>query len=321
MEIKQKSVALLVLAILLKAKGCVIINSSEIEGQCKTKTVVLQDLINQGILMKSSLSTKLNMLSSGIEQLQCTDCNATATRQVIQGLNSALESMHNHLNMCLEKTAERAFLKDCQILLKFGFVESKVYTIYSQKGQGFRVYCDQTTDNGGWMVIQRRKDGSSDFYRNWADYKNGFGDLSNEFWLGNDKIHEIVKTGHYMLRIDMKDFDGNQRFAIYRKFNVGDEKSGYILTAGGYSGTAGDSLSHHNGQKFSTKDRDFTGRCATTYKGAWWYAKSCHLSNLNGLYLKGKHSSYADGVNWYSWHGHYYSLKETEMKIRKVNSQ
>ena len=87
------------------------------------------------------------------------------------------------------------------------------------------------------------------------------------------------------------------------------------------SGTAGDSLSYHRGYPFSTKDQDndskSSGNCAVQFKGAWWYG-NCHHSNLNGLYHDGKHSSYADGVNWYRWKGNYYSAKRAEMKIRPV---
>ena len=90
-----------------------------------------------------------------------------------------------------------------------------------------------------------------------------------------------------------------------------------------FLGTAGDSFSVHRGQPFTTKDQDndhtaSKENCAVSYKGAWWY-KSCHSSNLNGLYHHGSHSSLGDGVNWYAWKGNYYSAKTAEMKIRPVN--
>ena len=89
-----------------------------------------------------------------------------------------------------------------------------------------------------------------------------------------------------------------------------------------FLGTAGDSFSGHRGQPFSTKDQDNDSdksrNCAVSYKGAWWY-KNCHDSNLNGLYHHGSHSSHADGVNWYAWKRHNYSVKRAEMKIRPVN--
>ena len=88
-----------------------------------------------------------------------------------------------------------------------------------------------------------------------------------------------------------------------------------------FSGNSGDSLAVHRGMPFTTKDQDndnWGHNCAITFKGAWWYRR-CHSSNLNGLYLRGNHSSYANGVNWKDWKGHHYSLKRTEMKIRPVD--
>ena len=87
-----------------------------------------------------------------------------------------------------------------------------------------------------------------------------------------------------------------------------------------FAGNAGDSLSVHREQRFSTKDRDNdkgSGDCAKGHQGAWWY-NACHASNLNGRYHNGNHTSYADGINWYHWKGHHYSAKQADMKIQPV---
>jgi len=84
----------------------------------------------------------------------------------------------------------------------------------------------------------------------------------------------------------------------------------------------GDGLSYHLGRKFTTRDQDndpvTTASCAVQYKGAWWY-RTCHRANLNGLYLRGNHSFYGNGVQWYYWTGFYYSLRFTEMKVKPYN--
>ena len=117
----------------------------------------------------------------------------------------------------------------------------------------------------------------------------------------------------------MESFEGETAYARYSSFDVGDAASGYTLSLGGYSGTGGDCMATQNGQKFSTHDNDqdhSTGSCATNHKGGWWY-NACHCSNLNGRYLSGAHTSYADGINFDTFKGYYYSLKTTVMKLRR----
>ena len=111
-----------------------------------------------------------------------------------------------------------------------------------------------------------------------------------------------------------------KHFQSVNEMNAADrksrEKTAFFLTVL----ILGDSLSGlHVGANFSTHDKDYdansSGSCATLRKGAWWYSNCAH-SNLNGYYYGGEHSTRADGVNWYHWRDHYYSLRFTEMKIR-----
>ena len=97
------------------------------------------------------------------------------------------------------------------------------------------MFCDQTTGGGGWTVFQKRLDGSVNFYRGWADYKNGFGDLNGEFWLGLDKIHRLTKTKN-KLRVDLEDTTGKTAYAEYDMFAVTSERTKYQLSLGSYSG-------------------------------------------------------------------------------------
>ncbi|XP_067461921.1 tenascin-R isoform X4 [Thunnus thynnus] len=218
-------------------------------------------------------------------------------------------------------TGSRLFAtpQNCAQHLLNGETLSGVYTIYINRdpSQGVQVYCDMTTDEGGWIVFQRRQNGLTDFSRKWSDYRVGFGNLEDEFWLGLDNIQRISAQGRYELRIDMK--DGQESvYANYDKFSIGDARNLYKLRIGEYNGTAGDSLSYHQGRPFSTKDRDndiAVTNCALSYKGAWWY-KNCHRANLNGKYGESRHSQ---GINWYHWKGHEFSIPYVEMKMRPFN--
>uniref|UniRef100_A0A7M4F4V6 Tenascin n=1 Tax=Crocodylus porosus TaxID=8502 RepID=A0A7M4F4V6_CROPO len=213
------------------------------------------------------------------------------------------------------------FPKDCAQALLNGETASGLYTIYlnGEKSQPLEVYCDMGSDGGGWIVFLRRHNGKEDFYRNWRTYTAGFGDPKDEFWMGLENLHKITSQGQYELRVDLRD-KGETAFAIYDKFSVGDSKTRYRLKVDGYTGTAGDSMSYHNGRAFSTYDKDNDSaitNCALSYKGAFWY-KNCHRVNLMGRYGDNSHSQ---GVNWFHWKGHEYSIEFAEMKLRPSSFQ
>ena len=204
---------------------------------------------------------------------------------------------------------------DCSDLLKSGHTQSGLYSVNPDGRGNFTVYCDMRTDGGGWTVFQRRQDGSVEFFRRWNDYKAGFGSLTAEFWLGNDKIHRLTTSRPSSLRVELEDWNGVKAFAKYGKFNISDEQAQYRLEVGSYSGTAGDSLAVHNNMAFTTKDRDndrLGENCAAKYFGAWWY-NHCHASNLNGQYLGDKIDN--RGARWAHFRDSL-SLKFTEMKLR-----
>nr|DBA14282.1 TPA: hypothetical protein GDO54_005276 [Pyxicephalus adspersus] len=213
--------------------------------------------------------------------------------------------------------------RNCKDLMDLGLTLTGWYYIYPD-GSPLRVMCDMETDGGGWIVFQRRWDGSVDFFRDWESYKNGFGNQWSEFWLGNEHIHTLTAKGNFQLRVDLADFDNNHTYATYDGFSLGGEAEDYTLHLKQYiEGTAGDSLSYHNKQKFSTKDKDSRGsdkvNCAILYSAAWWH-KACYDSSLNGLYLQGRHNQNG-GVVWAAFRGPKYSLKFSEMKFRPVEEE
>ncbi|XP_075042186.1 ficolin-2-like isoform X2 [Mixophyes fleayi] len=211
--------------------------------------------------------------------------------------------------------------RNCKEIQEQGFLLSGWYIISPEEGRALPVMCDMETDGGGWMVFQRRQDGSVDFYRDWATYKKGFGNQRSEFWLGNDNLHMLTRTGTFQLRVDFIDFEDQKTYAVYNEFTMGSETEKYTLNIGKFvAGDAGDSLTYHNNRAFSTWDQDndaHTGNCAVDYRGAWWYGV-CHDSNLNGLYLKGQHATTATGINWLSGKGYNYSYRVVEIKFRPV---
>uniref|UniRef100_A0A182JPT1 Fibrinogen C-terminal domain-containing protein n=1 Tax=Anopheles christyi TaxID=43041 RepID=A0A182JPT1_9DIPT len=169
----------------------------------------------------------------------------------------------------------------------------------------------------GWIIFQQRYDGTIDFYRNWTDYRDGFGDLGGEFWLGLEKLHRILSSGQaYELLVELEDFQGVTAFEHYNDFLIGNESENYALKhLGKATGTAGDSMVLHKGSNFSTYDHK-TNDCPTFYHGAWWFLQ-CYDAHLNGKYLIGEQTT-RGGIIWHTFRGSFESLQATKMMIRPL---
>ena len=200
-------------------------------------------------------------------------------------------------------------------------LKSRVYNITNFCGNcevSAEGYCDAVADGGGWLVVQRRQDGSVDFNRGWVEYEEGFGSLTGELWYGLRPLHCLTNQGQWQLHIDFTFTNGTKSYLSYKNFSVGPSNSQYQLSISGFTGVTTDPIdSGHslNGMKFTTKDRDndkYGGNCAVSGEGnnagGWWHRICSHI-HVNHQY-KSIYSIYLNGA----WH----SLPFIEMKIKPI---
>ena len=197
-------------------------------------------------------------------------------------LNASLQRSHDSLNeslVAMEQSNDKSYARieqlvctiisnssdindgscftDCLDYRNHGYCHptSGIITTRSQDGEcNQESYCDMETDGGGWTVFQRHQSDAVSFNRSWEEYKNGFGDLSDSFWWGNEKLAQALNDGRqYELRIDLFDWEGEHRYAKYSHFYVAPESDNYRLNISGYTGNAGgDSFERYqNGEQFT----------------------------------------------------------------------
>ena len=178
--------------------------------------------------------------------------------------------------------------------------------------------CDLKTDDGGWLVIMRRKSDVSplvNFTRTWVEYENGFGDLNTEFWYGLKNIHCLTQRDDVELMIELKQ-NGTGITWTYQTFRVDGPETNYVLHIGEaerIEGTGNDNMAYHNGSPFITIDRDndlHNDNCAASEVlgngGGWWYG-SCFHSVLTRPHT---------GYKIY-WRGTYFPHVEMKIRLKK----
>nr|XP_060642125.1 angiopoietin-related protein 4 [Anolis sagrei ordinatus] len=202
-----------------------------------------------------------------------------------------------------------------QIFLDRG-QSSGVFHIQPPGSQPFEVFCDLTPGSGGWTVIQRRLDGSVDFDRLWEEYRDGFGNLTGEFWLGLERVRQAVAGGPFRLQVELQDWEGGSHQEEFLAAPLAQEAHAYALRQLPQGPSAPPAL------PFSTRDRDHDLRpdanCAKHLSGGWWFG-ACGQANLNGKYFRSlprQRHERKQGIFWKTWKGRYYPLRATTMKVR-----
>ncbi|CAL8337622.1 unnamed protein product [Lota lota] len=282
----------------------------------------LEDLKEDKNQLQAMVKSQMVAMESLERQLMFARSNSTALQMTQAQL---MASVHTLLTMMASTTGLPPAVqqwRDCTDVFKAGHSTSGLYDIYiTNISHPIQVYCDMETSGGGWLVFQKRFDGSVDFQRTWREYKMGFGDPLGEQWLGLEALHRLSLLGQYSLRVELRDWEGNQFYSQYDRFTLASEKHRYRLVARGYSGTAGrqSSLSSH-GTAFSTPDQDNdncdTCKCALMLTGGWWF-DACGLANLNGMYYSlGHNIRKLNGIKWHHFRGPSYSLHSTAMMVR-----
>jgi hypothetical protein len=99
------------------------------------------------------------MLQFMAEQVQRNTYNDKEMAKEIKNIKTLVTNLFSHIDSL-------HFGNSCRSVSHMSKIENGIYKLE----QGFQVYCDQTTDSGGWIIFQRRLNGKTDFYRNWAEY-------------------------------------------------------------------------------------------------------------------------------------------------------
>ncbi|KXJ78529.1 hypothetical protein RP20_CCG004317 [Aedes albopictus] len=190
-------------------------------------------------------------------------------------------------------------------------------------GSPFKAYCEMDQFGGGWTVFQKRQDGSVDFNRSWVEYREGFGEVSGEYWLGLETLHQLTTRKQHELLIILENFNGSTSYERYAGVVIDNEALRYriYLNSTG-SGSADDSLYLHRGEVFVTPDLTsgpFLDCARQLASGFWHFDCSADSSrnNLNGVYGE---TARKNGIWWYnSFPGYlqYNPLKGTQMMIRE----
>ncbi|XP_017945505.2 fibrinogen-like protein 1-like protein [Xenopus tropicalis] len=212
-----------------------------------------------------------------------------ANKHMVQG-----KELQEFVNVPRDGVYLELLAKDCRGAFLNLRRQNGLYVIHPKNSPPMAVYCDVSEQGQGWTVLQRNTLQKTLFEDpTWGTYKEGFGNLMADHWLGNEMIYLLTRQNTFTVRFSVVDAQHKEHHADYSSFRVDSEANNYPLRLGDYSGGAGDALTAmnetgmHDNMMFSTKDRDndrWRNNCAEEKRGGWWF-DSCGSALLNSDHI------------------------------------
>ena len=259
----------------------------------ESNTCLIFDINRYSVKAKFRTNTSF----SYFERYECPPQQQQVPTTVFPGVPGQVAAGNNDDIRYKKFVAVQRRAKSCKDLYnRFNYRESGLYAVNIGDDYLHPIECDMTTRNGGWTVVERRKNGDVSFDVEWDEFKWGFGDFNSEYYYGNENWHllttEDVKHELYLI---LETASGVETEVSYDDVSIGPESDRYRLALGTYiyiSGvdlgaiSLGDKFKQKNdGKIFSARDLDTTDdQCTNRLTGGFWFGNVCGNVNLHGLW-------------------------------------
>ncbi|KAI6231406.1 hypothetical protein M3Y95_00378200 [Aphelenchoides besseyi] len=156
---------------------------------------------------------------------------------------------------------EPTIYETCEAYRLNGY-NSGVYTLQLPKVDHFDVFCEMGT-NESWTRMQLRVDESGEFWnRTIEEYRNGFGPLNGNHWLGLEKVRAFIDAGYRLrlrIRVDGSRCDKTKKNLTFigdYDFWIGESSDDFRLNASRLWSNFSEPfvLINENGGKFSASN-------------------------------------------------------------------
>jgi len=153
---------------------------------------------------------------------------------------------------------------------------------------GRHIMCDTETDGGGWIIVQRRRDfrgknGPRFNDKRYFNYRDGFGDEKDNFWLGLESMHRLCPPGKPCdMRTDLIIWNGYEEYVKHRNVTFAGAWDNYRIRLEFDERTGKEGPNEDlDGLEFHSQDHPGNfGHCVHSM-GGWWHNYNCTTTSFN----------------------------------------